>query len=655
MLESQVASMASPDAPVSGAGEPSIKIFVTGHKRAVRPKSKILLPVQVGPGLKDDRFADTLHDDEGENVSELNPYLCELTTQYWAWKNQHADYVGFCHYRRYFSFAVQRFDENPYGEVMEPRISVAACERYGLYDEAIRQRVKDFDVLTTTNTDISQFPEEFATLREHWHAAPYLQDKDLELMARIVERLHPDYTSDTEAFLEGHHARFCNMFIMRWDIFEEYCAWLFPLLKEFMDEADMAHYSVEALRTPGHLGERLLNIYLLHQQRLHPEWRFAELQCVHFVHTDPRMRPTGVPLKLRGEKQVIPVALAADDGYCAQVATVVRSILDNGSHDRFFDILVLERDISAAHISLLQETVQQFDNVRLCFCDVAPYVAGEDLSTNNEHISAETFYRFLIPELLPFYDKVLYLDSDIVVLGDVAELFDVDLKDNILAATRDIDFLGNLNGSPVSKSEFDKQGRMAYAKNVLQLKDPYSYFQAGVLVLNTEAMRRLHSTAEWFSIVRSSNFIYDDQDILNRECEGRVLFLDLAWDVTHDNSNRIQEVYSFAPAELYHAYLAAREHPQIIHYAGFQKPWLYATVDLAPVWWSYARKTPFYEQTLAVLCDARRLKFVEIRKKDPVMGKKNPLRHVIDPLLPVGSPAREKLKESIRKLKSPQK
>ncbi len=121
--------------------------------------------------------------------------------------------------------------------------------------------------------------------------------------------------------------------------------------------------------------------------------------------------------------------------------------------------LVLERDISAAHISLLQETVQQFDNVRLCFCDVAPYVAGEDLSTNNEHISAETFYRFLIPELLPFYDKVLYLDSDIVVLGDVAELFDVDLKDNILAATRDIDFLGNLNGSPVSKSEFDKQGR----------------------------------------------------------------------------------------------------------------------------------------------------------------------------------------------------
>ena len=152
-------------------------------------------------------------------------------------------------------------------------------------------------------------------------------------------------------------------------------------------------------------------------------------------------------------------------------------------------------------------------NARITFFDVWRMVKGYDLDTNNEHISIETYYRFLVQDVLSAYNKVLYLDSDLVVEGDVAELFDTELGDNLVAATRDVDYLANLN--------LPDGDRLRYTRGVLKLKDPYDYFQAGVLVLNTKAMRALHTVPEWLKVSQRTDFIYNDQDILNSECEGR--------------------------------------------------------------------------------------------------------------------------------------
>ena len=74
---------------------PNIKIFVSAHKQATFPEGDSIIPVQVGAANAATRFTNTLHDDEGENISMKNPRYCELTTQYWAWKNEDADYYGF--------------------------------------------------------------------------------------------------------------------------------------------------------------------------------------------------------------------------------------------------------------------------------------------------------------------------------------------------------------------------------------------------------------------------------------------------------------------------------------------------------------------------------------------------------------------------------
>ena len=89
----------------------NIKIIVATHKSFEMPQNKELyLPVHVGCEGKDDLGYQG--DNTGENISQLNPYYCELTGLYWAWKNLDCDYLGLVHYRRYFTKKTQFYKEN---------------------------------------------------------------------------------------------------------------------------------------------------------------------------------------------------------------------------------------------------------------------------------------------------------------------------------------------------------------------------------------------------------------------------------------------------------------------------------------------------------------------------------------------------------------
>ena len=133
-----------------------IRIFVTTHKNVSTFNSAIMQPVQVGLHNGSYRFPWAFHDDEGENISNRNPRYCELTTQYWAWKNIDADYYGFCHYRRYFDFSETVHEENAFGEIMDDYISVKTAKEYGLDDDNIARVVRQYDVITTPFGDLDE-------------------------------------------------------------------------------------------------------------------------------------------------------------------------------------------------------------------------------------------------------------------------------------------------------------------------------------------------------------------------------------------------------------------------------------------------------------------------------------------------------------------
>ena len=615
---------------------PVIKLFVSAHRPAAFPPGGSILPIQVGAENASELFENTLHDNEGENISALNPMYCELTAQYWAWKNADADYYGFCHYRRYFDFTDVEHRQNDYGEIIDTYIDERTIAEYGLDDESIARAVDGWDVITSPRNDVRRIGG-FGSLKEHWSADAHLRLSDLRHMYDILCARHPDYRQDADTVLNGREAAFCNMFVMRKAIFFAYNEWLFPLLGEFVDTSDFSTADVQTLRTVGHLSERLLNVFIAHQQRTGAQWRVKELQCVHFLHPEPaeELAPLDV-----NPRFTVPVVFAADDAYVPMLTTTIQSMLSNANPDRHYDIIVLERDISEQNKQNITLFLNQYSNATIRFYDVGRAVAEFHLTTNNAHISVDTYYRFIIQEALPFYSKILYLDCDLIVNGDIAQLYDTNLGSAAIGAIRDIDFLGNLN---MKNGE-----RRDYVDRVLHMRNPYGYFQAGVLVMNLDRMREIHTVHEWLEIASNPEFIYNDQDVLNAECGGEVAYLDYAWNVMHDCAGRVQGVFAFAPAPVYQAYMASRKAPKIIHYAGFDKPWKNPWCDFGPLYWHYAQQTPFAPQMMALLAGLEKPK--PPMHHERAIAEDSPLRKYVDVVAPSGSKQRELMKLVARKV-----
>ena len=492
-----------------------------------------------------------------------------------------------------------------------------------------------WDIITTPLNDVRRIGG-FSNLKQHWDADEHLRLNDLRHMYDILCERHPDYKMDADAVLNGRTAAFCNMFIMRKEIFFEYNEWLFPLLDEFAMTTDFSKMDMQTTRTVGHLSERLLNIFIAHKQRTGADWKIKRLQCVHFLHPEPTaiLEPVG---QERG--RVVPVVFAADNNYVPMLTTTIYSMLKNASTNRMYDVIVLERNITDENKRYMRQFFARFSNALIRFFDVNRYLAGFNLTTSNAHISIETYYRFIIQEALPFYSKLLYLDCDLVVNGDITELFDTELGSNAIAAVPDIDFIGNLNMKNGERAE--------YVHKQLHMRDAYGYFQAGVLVMNLDRMRKIHTVHEWLEIASRPGYIYNDQDILNVECEGLVTYLDYSWNVMHNCAGRIAGVFDFAPASMYKAYMQSRNTPKIVHYAGFDKPWENPWCDFAPLYWSYACETPFAAQMVATMSGVERPAPPEHHER--AIAEDSPMRKYVDVLAPVGSKQRELLKVIARK------
>lgn len=250
-----------------------IKLFVSCHRPSPVPEHSLLAPVQVGAALAEERFPGFLRDDEGENISGQNRSYCELTAQYWAWKNIRADYYGFFHYRRYlYPDAAAKL---PYRIEGAPTAELLDKLGYGRFAELISQ----YDLILPKGEDMR------ISVREHYAGAPFHHGEDLELVEEIVRETCPEYTAAMEAYLSGTLCYFGNIFIMSRAAFEDYCAWLFPLLAEFDRRADTSGYGPQEGRVDGYLAERLLGIWAAR----HKELRTLELPRVHFVE-DPAER-----------------------------------------------------------------------------------------------------------------------------------------------------------------------------------------------------------------------------------------------------------------------------------------------------------------------------------------------------------------------------
>lgn len=567
---------------------PDIKIFTSYHKPCKLLSSNYIYPIQVGTSINGTIYNDTLHDNEGENISDKNGQYCELTAQYWAWKNADADYYGFMHYRRYFSFNPDSLHEDSCGNVPFSSPNKKAFDTLQVGDASISELVSQYDVISTKAQLISNL-NQGRTVWEHYQKAPHHRIEDMQTVLDIIKNKYPGYSSAAQKYMKSQYAYFCNMYILRKDIFKNYSKWLFDILQEHEKLTDFSDYDIDEYRVSGFLAERLWGIYYTWLKENHPELRFKELQCSFFSNTNEQA--SIVPVF---SSNTVPIVLSANNKFVPYLSVTLQSLIQNASPDHNYDIIVLTSDISDDNKLLMKKSFVA-PNVSLRFYNVKQDLSERKLYVHM-HISVETYYRLLIQDIMKDYNKVVYIDSDLVLLDDIAKLYETDIGNCYVAAVTDVDFAGCYNG-------FDPE-RKPYCDNVLKMENAYHYFNAGVLLMNLDELRKNFTTNSIFDLVESNNWVYLDQDVLNVMCENHVYYLDMSWNVMmnwKDKTSCRMDTLRAAPHDMYKAYLESRTKPKIVHYAGFQKPWNKADCDYAVYFWQYARNLPIYEQLLASL------------------------------------------------------
>lgn len=201
-----------------------IKIIVATHKKYPMPQDPMYLPVHCGKHGKES--IGYQGDDTGDNISALNSYFCELTATYWAWKNLSVDYLGVSHYRRHFSDS--RF---PYHTLRSKPNHVLKKEDA----EAYLQRA---DVVVPTKRRYW-----IETNEGHYSHSSEFRPAELQLMRQLLQEYSDSkYVQAFEVVLRRRWAHMFNMYIMKWELFEAFNQWQFPLLFAFEKRLDRSDY-----------------------------------------------------------------------------------------------------------------------------------------------------------------------------------------------------------------------------------------------------------------------------------------------------------------------------------------------------------------------------------------------------------------------------
>ncbi|MFC0125419.1 DUF4422 domain-containing protein [Bifidobacterium apri] len=259
----------------------NIKIFVSCHKPGIHfPNNSLLQPIHVGAALSPIVLPGVQRDDEGDTISEKNKSYCELTGQYWAWKNTSADYYGFLHYRRYFNFTDTKFPEHQepfiFGDVVFDRNDDQTLAKIGFNEDTMRKVITSHDFIAPTPVEAL----DHATVYEQYQASAGHHIEDLDTCMAIIRQRYPEIWRSAKKYLSNKKVFACNMFVMKKDIFNRYCEFLFSVLAEHERLRDISHYSAIGRRVSGYLGERLCGIYL---QYLYDEgYNGIDLQRVFF-------------------------------------------------------------------------------------------------------------------------------------------------------------------------------------------------------------------------------------------------------------------------------------------------------------------------------------------------------------------------------------
>lgn len=265
------------------------------------------------------------------------------------------------------------------------------------------------------------------------------------------------------------------------------------------------------------------------------------------------------------QNKVIPIIFTVDDQYVPFMCVALKSIQINASKDYFYKIHIINTGLNNKSVREINKL--KSSNFDIVFNNIKEELA--DLSNSfptRDWYSVATYYRLFIADLFPMYDKAIYLDADITVLGDISKMFNLDIGDNYVGAVPD-------EAVSITPEFID------YVNNYLGIAES-RYFNAGVLLLNLKKLREIDFKQKFINLISAIKFtVAQDQDYLNVICKDHVYYMPSSWNKMPLEETK-EEVSSL----------------MLVHYNLSFKPWHYDGILYEEEFWKYAVQTSLINQ-----------------------------------------------------------
>lgn len=288
------------------------------------------------------------------------------------------------------------------------------------------------------------------------------------------------------------------------------------------------------------------------------------------------------------KKPVIPVVFAANDDYAIFCYIAIYSMIQKADGHYFYHIYILQTNISSKNLKMLESLSKE--NIQIECINISQYTLKVNLK-ESLHLSVETYYRLFIPLILPQYEKIIYLDSDMCIQEDVSKLYECDL-----------------NGYPVGAvSDLLCYPLESHSREIGGL-DCRKVFNAGVLVIDSRKFEEWKIREKCLALLeedyqrKERKLIFADQDALNIVLYENYFQLDKRWNYQPQYLWRTEEVFP----EFRQEYVSDQENAFIMHFAGDRKPWKYPDLPCSDIFWKYAKEIKEFKKVIScIMSDVR--------------------------------------------------
>jgi len=298
---------------------------------------------------------------------------------------------------------------------------------------------------------------------------------------------------------------------------------------------------------------------------------------------------------------LIPIVLASDENYIPYMSAAMQSAMENANEEQKYIFFILHKSLSVETMEKLKQQIAAYPCFAIEFINVLKEFEKYLINTGNSGSwTVETYFRLITPWILKEFDKIIYMDCDIICNSDISYIYNIDIGDNLIAGVRDIPQISILNNRKY-KGEFK-------SSVIEKMSKPENYINAGFIVMNIKEFRNKFTSDYLLNLAQNEDYKLVDQDLLNFIAKDSIFifsqefnFLNTNWDI------------SCAPKNLIDEYNKAKENPKIIHYTT-TKPW---KIELNPpffhLFWKYSTRTPFID---SIIKDMTNNELIGQRAKD---------------------------------------